>query len=64
MNEPESSFYFTHKPQEEPVYNIWTKKFLSGKNEIVMTLLKATQNYSVWKTCISKLLDSDVSVTV
>ena len=32
MNEPESSFYFTNKHQQNPGDNIWYKKFPSGKN--------------------------------
>ena len=51
----------TSKMQE---INIWTKKFPSGKNEVGKPLLKATQNYSVGKACISKVLDSDVLVIV
>ena len=64
MNEPESSLYFAIKHQQNPGDNIWTKKSPLGKNEVGKPLLKAAQNYSVRKTCISKLLDSDVPVIV
>ena len=32
MNEPESSFYFTNKHQQNPGDNIWYKKSPLGKN--------------------------------
>ena len=64
MNEPESSFSFTIKHQQNPGDNIWYKKCPLGKNEVEKLLLKAAQNNSVRKTCISKLLDSDVPVIV
>ena len=63
-NEPESAFYLGIKHQQNPGDNIWTKKSPLGKNEVGKPLLKAAQNYSVRKTCISKLLDSDVPVIV
>ena len=65
MNEPESAFYFAIKHQQNPCDNIWNKKsLLEWKNEVGKPLWKAAQNYSVRKTCISKLLDSDVPVLV
>ena len=64
MNEPESSFHFTNKHQQNPGDNIWYKKSPLGKNEVGKLLLKAAQNNSVRRTCISKLLDSDVPVIV
>ena len=64
MNEPESSFYFTNKHQQNRGDNIWYKKSLLGKNEVGKPLLKAAQNNSVRRTCISKLLDSDIPVIV
>ena len=64
MNEPESSFYFTNEHQQNPGDNIWYKKFLIEKNEVGKPLLKAVQNNSVCRTCISKLLDSDLPVMV
>ena len=64
MNEPESSFYFTNKHQQNPGGNISYKKSPLGKNEVGKLLLKAAQNNSVRRTCISKLLDSDVPVIV
>ena len=63
MNEPESLFYFTNKHKQNPGDN-WYKKSPLGKNEVGKPLLKAAQNYSVRRTCISKLLDSDVLVIV
>ena len=63
-NEPESAFYFAIKHQQNLGGNICTKKSPLGKNELGKALLKAAQNNSVRKTCISKLLDSDVSVIV
>ena len=62
MNEPESSLYFTNKHQLNPGDNIWYKKSPLGKNEVGKLLVKAAQNNSVRRTCISKLLDSDVPV--
>ena len=69
MNESESLFYFDTKHQQNPGDNIWYKNFPlgkneKGKNEEGKSLLKAAQNYSVRKTCISKLLESDVPVIV
>ena len=64
MNELESAFYFAIKHQLNPGDNIWTKEFLLGKKEVGKPLLKASQNYSVRKTCISKLLDVDLPVIV
>ena len=64
MNEPESAFYFAIKHQQNPSHNIWTKKSPLAKNEVGKSLLKAAQNYSVRKTCVSKLLDSDEPVIV
>ena len=58
MNQPESAFYFAIKHQQNP------GESPLGKNEVGKPLLKAAQNYSVRKTCISKLLDSDVPVIV
>ena len=63
-NESESAFYFAIKHQQNLGDNIWTKKSPFGKNEVGKPLLKVAQNYSVGKTCISKLLDSDVPVIV
>ena len=64
MNEPESSFYFTNKHQQNPGGNISYKKSLLGKNEVGKLLLKAAQNNYVRRTCTSKLFDSDVPVIV
>ena len=64
MNEPESSFYFTNKHQQNPGGNISYKKSPLRKNEVGKLLLKAAQNISVRRTCISKLLDSNVPVIV
>ena len=64
MNELEFSLYFTNKHQQNPGYNIWFKKSPLGKNEVGKLLLKAAQNNSIRRTCISKLLDSDVPVIV
>ena len=63
MNEPESAFYFAIKHQQNPSDNIWTKKSPLGKHEVGKPRLKAAQNYSVRKTCISELLDSNVPVS-
>ena len=63
ISEPESSFYFTNKHEQNPGDNIWYKKSPLGKSEVRKLLLKAAQNNSVRRTCISKLLDSDVPVT-
>ena len=63
MNEPKSSFYFTIKHQQNACDNTWYKAPL-GKNEVGKPLLKAAQNNSVRRTCISKLLDLDVPVIV
>ena len=64
MNKPESSFYFTNKHQQNLGGNISYKKSPLGKNEVGKLLLKAAQNSSVRRTCISKLLDSDLPVIV
>ena len=64
MNEPGSSLYFANKHQENPGDNIWYKKSPLGKNEVGKLLLKADQNKFICRTCISKLLDSDVPVIV
>ena len=64
MNEPESSFYFTNKHQQYPGDNIWCKKSPIEKYEVTKLLLKATQNNSIRRTCISNLLDSDGAVIV
>ena len=64
MNESESLFYSVIKHQQNPGDNIWHKNSPLGKNEKGKSLLKAAQNYSVRKTCISKLLESDVPVIV
>ena len=64
MNKPESSFYFINKHQKNPGDNIWYKKAPLGKNEVGKPLLKAAENNSVRRTCISKLLDSDLPVIV
>ena len=63
-NESESAFYFAIKHQQNPGDNIWTKKSPLGKNEVGKPLLKAVQNHTVRKTCISKPLDSSVPVIV
>ena len=55
-NESESAFYFAIKHQQNPGENIWTNKSVFGNNVVWKPLLKAAQNYSVPKTCISKLL--------
>lgn len=71
MNQPESPFYLAIKHQRNPNDNIWYKRSPLGKNEIGKLLSKAAQNaglpgrvtnHSVRKTCISRLLDSDVPV--
>ena len=64
MNEPECSMYFTNKHQQNPDDNICYKKSPLGKSEVGKLLLKAAQNNFVRRTCISKLLDSDVPVIV
>ena len=64
MNEPESSFYLTIKHQQNPGDNYWYKNSHLGKNEVGKPLLKAAQNNFVRRTCIAKLLDSDVPVIV
>ena len=64
MNKPESAFYFAIKRQQNPGDNIWTKKSPLGKNEVGKPVLKAAQNYSARKICISNQLDSDVPVIV
>ena len=64
MSEPESSFYFTNKHQQNPGDNIRYEKSPLGENEVRKPVLKAVQYNSVHKTCISKLLDSDVPVIV
>ena len=64
MNEPESAFFLAIKHQQNSGDHNWTKKSPFKKNEVGKALLKAAQNYSVRKTCISKLLDSDVPVIV
>ena len=64
MNEPESSFYFTNKHQQNPSDNIWNMKSPLGKSEVRKLLLKAAQNNSIRRTCISKLFDLDVLVIV
>ena len=64
MNEPESLFYFTKKYQQNPVDDICYNKSPLEKNEVGKVLLKAAQNNFVRRTCISKLLDSDVPVIV
>ena len=63
-NEPESTFYFAIKHQQNPGDNNWTKKSPLEKNEVGKPLLQATQNYSVRKTYILKPLDSDVPVII
>ena len=42
--------------------NIWYKKSPLGKNEVRKPLLKAAQNNSIRRTCISKVFDSDLPV--
>ena len=64
MKEPESALYFAIKHQQNPGDNIWTKKSPLGKNEVGKPLLKTVQSYSVRKTCISRLIDSDGPVIV
>ena len=64
MNEPESSFYFIIKHRQNPGDCIWYKKSPLRKNEAGKQLLKVAQNNSVRRTCISKLLDSDLPVIV
>ena len=69
MNQPEAPFYLAVKHQRKATDTVWYKKSPLGKNEIVKLLTKAAQNaglpgrvtnHSVAKTCISRLLDSDV----
>ena len=61
ISEPESSFYFAIKHQQNPNDNIWHKKSSLGADEVVKLLLKTAQNnswkktltnYSLRKTCI------------
>ena len=69
MNQPEAPFYLAVKHQRKATDAVWYKKSSLGKNEIGKLLTKAAQNaglqgrvtnHSVRKTCISRLLDSDV----
>ena len=69
MNQPEAPFYLAVKHQRKATDAVWYKKSPLGKNEIGKLLTKAAQNaglpgrvtnHSVQKTCISRLLDSDV----
>ena len=69
MNQPEAPFYLAVKHQRKATDAVWYKKSPLGKNEIGKLLTKAAQNaglpgrvtnHSVRKTCISRLLDSDV----
>ena len=69
MNQPEAPFYLAGKHQRKATDAVWYKKSPLGKNEIGKLLTKAAQNaglpgrvtnHSVRKTCISRLLDSDV----
>jgi integrase len=71
MNQPEARFYLAVKHKRNPNDNIWYKRSPLGKNEIGKLLSKAAQNvglpgrvtnHSVRKTCVSRLLDSDVPV--
>ena len=64
MNERESSFYFTNKQQQNPGDNSWYKKSPLAKNVVGKLFLKAVQNISVRRTCISKLFDSDLPAIV
>ena len=56
MNEPESSFHFTNKHQQNAGDNIWYKKSPLEKNEVRKLLLKAAQNNSIRRTCTSNYL--------
>lgn len=69
MNQPEAPFYLAVKHKRKATDEVWYKKSPLGKNEIGKLLTKAAQNaglpgrvtnHSVRKTCISRLLDSDV----
>ena len=69
MNQLEAPFYLAVKHQRKATDALWCKKSPLGKNEIGKLLTKAAQNaglpgrvtnHSVRKTCISRLLDSDV----
>ena len=69
MNQPEAPFYLAIKHQRKATDAVWYKNSPLGKNEIGKLLTKAAQNaglpgrvtnHSVRKTCISRLLDSDV----
>ena len=69
MNQPEAPFYLAVKHQRKATDAVWYKKRPLGKNEIGKLLTKAAKNaglpgrvtnHLVQKTCISRLLDSDV----
>ena len=64
MNEPESSYNFTNKHQQNPCGNISYKNSPLGKNEVGKLHFKAAQNNSVRRTCTSKLHDLDLPVIV
>ena len=70
MNQPDSPFYLAVKHQRKPADDVWYMRSPLGKNEIGKFLSTAAKNaglqgrltnHSVRKTCISRLLDSDVS---
>ena len=70
MNQPDSPFYLAVKHQVKPGDDVWYMRSPIGKNEIGKFLHTAAKNaglqgrltnHSVRKTCISRLLDSDVS---
>ena len=70
MNGPDSPFYLAVKHQRKPEDEVWYMKSPLGHNEIGKFLSTAAKNaglqgrvtnHSVRKTCISRLLDADVS---
>ena len=70
MNQPDSPFYLAVKHRRKPDDEVWYMRSPLGKNEIGKFLSTAAKNaglqgrvtnHSVRKTCISRLLDADVS---
>ena len=67
MNKPDSPFYLAVKHQRKPDDDVWYMRSPLGKNEIGKFLSTAASlqgrvtNHSVRKTCISRLLDANVS---
>ena len=70
MNKPDSPFHLAVKHQRKPVDDVWYMRSPLGKNEIGkfpsttaknVRLQGRVTNHSVRKTCISRLLDANVS---